>query len=307
MRLSRRTSTLRTEAWLLLPCLLLLAWHFGYTSVYREPGDVVENGYIWGTVYKKLLGLDGEFVRFSLSSDTLMMGALVLALAFQVGRVRLRDLKDPPVLEMLTLAGTMVAIYFILPMGYAEAYYVDVRALPLAALFAIIACMILPADGAADRGSRPTWAVWVAALLVAGNLGYLVKHLGVHSRWLAQYRAVIATLPLGARVLPIYTHAPDGKVVSLLHTFSFAAIDRRAVVPYLQTADTGNPQKYIRYNHRPYAPDETWYGTSPQARSTGKPFPVSTSTCSSRSPSTARACDCRRKWSPRTTAPRCSG
>ncbi len=45
--------------------------------------------------------------------------------------------------------------------------------------------------------------------------------------------------------------------------FAFASIDRDAIVPYLQTGDTGNPQKYLRYRHRPYAPDQLWYGNRP--------------------------------------------
>lgn len=263
LRLWQRTSTLRIETGLLLPCLLLLVWHFGFTTTYREPDDLVENRYIWGTLYKKLIGMDGEFTRFGQRSDALMMGALGLCLSLHVGRARLRDFHNPAVLELLTLAGTMIGLYFILPMGYQEAYFVDVRALPLAALFAIIACLSLPVRTAAERGSRPTWAVWVAALLVLGNLAYLVKHLGMHSQWLKQYRAVIAAIPQGARVFPIYTHASDGRVVPLLHTFSFAAIDRSDLVPYLQTGDTGNPQKYVRYIHRPYAPNQNWYGNIP--------------------------------------------
>jgi hypothetical protein len=260
LRLSRRTSTLRTEAWLLLPCLILLLWHFGWTAAYREPDDLVENPYLWGTIYQKLIGLDGEFARFAMRSDAIMMGALALALALQVGRVRLRDFNDPVVIEMLTVAATMTALYFVLPVGYAEAYYVDVRALPLAALFSILACLSLPVR---TRQGGSTWAVWVAALLVGANFAYLIKHLSVHSRWLAQYRMIIAAIPRGASVLPIYTHGRDGKVEPLLHAYSFAAIDRGDIVPYLQTGDTGNPQKYLRYLHRPYAPEETWYGNVP--------------------------------------------
>jgi hypothetical protein len=263
LRLSLRTTTLRTETWLLLPCVMLLVWHFGFTAAYREPDDLVENPYIWGTVYKKLTGLDAEFMRFAQRPDELMMGALALSVCLHLGRARLRHFNDPAILELLAFAGVMVALYLILPMGYAEAYFVDVRALPLAAVFAIVACLSVPVGTAAERGSRPTWAIWVAALLVLGNLAYLVKHLGADSQWLKQYRRVIAAIPQGARVLPVYTHAPDGRVVPLLHAFSFAAIDRGDIVPYLQTGDTGNPQKYVRYLHRPYAPEQTWYGNIP--------------------------------------------
>jgi hypothetical protein len=258
-RLLRHATTLRLEAWLLVPCMILLGWHFGFASAYRQLGDVVENPYRWGTLYQKIIGLGAEFVRFRLHPDELMMGALLLCLWSYAGRTRLRDLRDPVVLEMLVLAAMMVGLYFVIPMSYSEACYADVRALPLAALFLIFACLSLPVRTAAQRGSSPSLALWIAVLLAIGNLAYLAKQLGANSAWLTQYRTVIAAIPRGAKVFPIYTSQSEWNVGPLRHTFSFALIDRGAVVPDIQTGDTGNPQKYIRYLHRPYAPLEAWY------------------------------------------------
>jgi hypothetical protein len=157
----------------------------------------------------------------------------------------------------------MLAAYFVLPMGYAEAYYVDVRALPYVSLFALLGFLsLVPADSA-EATRKSVLALTFAAVLVAGNFLYLAHHMQSQKQWLTQYRSVIADVPQGSRVLPIYTHAAEGKVVPLLHTFAFASIDRDAVIPYLQTGDTGNPQKYLRYRHRPYAPDPLWYGNLP--------------------------------------------
>ncbi len=262
LRLYRGATRLRTELALLIPCCVLVLWHFSSEEAYRQPGDLVENGYVWGTLLSKFARVASEFWRYRTPTDAMMACALALSVALYGGRVTRRDLKNPAALELLALAGTMIGLYFILPMGYTEAYYVDVRALPLAYLFVILALLTLSARTRHRRG-RPVLAVCVAVLLVAANLAYLVRHLAVQSTWLRQYRAVIAAIPPGAQVLPIYTRGPEGNVVPFLHAHSFIMIDRGGVVPYLQTGDTGNPQKYIRYVNRAYAPLQTWYGDSP--------------------------------------------
>jgi hypothetical protein len=151
-------------------------------------------------------------------------------------------------------------MYLVLPVGYPEAYYVDIRALPMACLFAVLAVVGASADAAPVAGRRRILALAVACLLAIGNLAYLARHFNAHHVWLAQYRTVIGAIPLHARVLPVYTHRGDGSVVPFLHAFSFAVIDRNSIVPYLQTGDTGNPEKYLRYRQRPYRPAQGWYG-----------------------------------------------
>jgi hypothetical protein len=259
LRLWRRTSSLRTEVLLIAPIAALCAWHFGVAVGYTLPGDPIENPYTWGTVYGKLAGLDAEFVRFRFRWDALMGLGLAICMLLFVGRVRLRDLRHATVLEMLLLAATFVAIYVILPMGYSEAWYVDVRALVLASLCVILACANLPTESLWARVPGPALATTLATALVAINLFYLERHLARGQEWLAQYRAVVAALPVGARVLPVMTRPRDGYIAGERHAHAFITIDRDGLMPYAFTADTANPEKYLRYVHKPYAPLEPWY------------------------------------------------
>ncbi|HEU4627642.1 MAG TPA: hypothetical protein VFS52_22995 [Steroidobacteraceae bacterium] len=259
LRLWRRTSAVRIEALLLAPIVALGAWHFGVAAGYTLPGDPIENPYTWGSIDQKLAGLDVELVRFRPPWDAAMALGLALCMAVSVGRVRLRNLLDSPVLEMLLLAGTFIAIYLVLPMGYSEAWYVDVRALALVTLCLILACAMLPSVTPWARKSGPALATFAAAVLVALNLVYLERHLARGLAWLGQYRAVLAALPTGARVLPVVTRSRDGYIATQRHADAFITIDRGGLMPYAFTADTANPEKYLRYVHKPYAPVERWY------------------------------------------------
>jgi hypothetical protein len=262
LRLARRTTRLSAELWLLVPLGALFVWHFCSGYAFRAPGDLVEVPYIWDTLLGKLARIDSEFIRFG-RADVVMMAALAVCVALFVGREKRRRFRHARVIEMFVLSGVSLAVYFALPIGYPEAYYVDIRALPLACLFALIGS--LSAADISNRGAEgPRWlAVGLACLLVLGNLAYLARHLSHDRLWLTQYRSVIAAIPRNSRVLPVYTHAPDGSVAPFLHAFSFAMIDRDSIVPYLQTGDTGNPEKYLRYRRRPYAPAPGWYGDIP--------------------------------------------
>jgi len=53
-------------------------------------------------------------------------------------------------------------------------------------------------------------------------------------------------------------------VVPYLHVSGYVSMDRAAVEPYVFAGDNGNPMKYFRYLHRPYDPEETWYGEIPR-------------------------------------------
>jgi hypothetical protein len=57
----------------------------------------------------------------------------------------------------------------------------------------------------------------------------------------------------------VATHGSEGHINPYLHANSYIAIDREGLMPYAFTADTANPEKYLRYVHKPYRPDETWY------------------------------------------------
>jgi hypothetical protein len=264
LRLWLRTTTLRTEVALFIPVLVVLAWHFTIGAHYREPTDPVMGAYFWGTLQSKLQRLGSEFFHFVPHTDVLMVLLVAACLFARTGVPRWRDLRRPLVLEMLALALLFVAAYFALPIGYAEAYYVDTRPLPLASFFFIAACLALPRPDPITRPGRERLAFALAALLASGNLAYLARHFIAQSAWIAQYRNVVAAIPAHGRVLPVYTHGGDGSVVPFLHVSGYVSMDRAALEPYVFAGDNGNPMKYFRYVHRPYDPAEVWYGEIPR-------------------------------------------
>jgi hypothetical protein len=258
LRLHWRTARLRTELLLLIPVLAALAWHFTVGIGYREPGDPVAGPYFWGTWHSKLARVGNEFFHFAPSTDIVLVLMLAACLLARTGIPRIRDLRRPLVLELLSLSVLFLAMYFALPLGYADAFYVDTRPLPLASFFLVAACLALP-----QRRQAPL-AVALATLLALGNLAYLARHFMAERAWLEQYRAVVAAIPEHGRVLPVYTHGREGSVVPFLHVSGFVSMDRAAVEPYVFAGDNGNPMKYFRYNHRPYDPPEVWYGDIPR-------------------------------------------
>jgi hypothetical protein len=260
----RRTTTLRTEALLLVPLVAVLVWHFAVGHGYREPGDLVVGPYVWGTWSGKFARLGSEFLRFAPRTDGLMVLVLAASVLLLPGAPRRRDLRNPMVLEFLALAATFLAMYFALPIGYSEAWYVDTRPLPVVALFLIFACLALPRTRASAQTRRAAAAVFLAALLAIGNLAYLTRHFISDRAWVARYRSVVAAIPLHGRAFPVFTHGREGAVVPFLHVDGFVTIDRAAVGPYVFAGDNGNPMKYFRYIHRPYDPPLTWYGDVPQ-------------------------------------------
>ena len=282
LRLHWRTTRLRTELALFVPVLAVLAWHFTVGVSYREPGDPVVGPYFWGTWYSKFARIGSEFFHFAPYIDILLVLMLAACLLVRTGIARGRDLRQPLVLELLALSALFLAMYFVLPLGYADAFYVDTRPLPLASFFFIAACLALPSPRPERSGGNPEKRQWrdagrpetqprratVAALLATGlalgNLAYLARHFIAERAWLAQYRAVVAAIPEHGRVLPVYTHGREGSVVPFLHVSGFVSMDRAAVEPYVFAGDNGNPMKYFRYNHRPYDPPEVWYGDIPR-------------------------------------------
>jgi hypothetical protein len=253
----RRDASPSAELWLVLPCLALLAFYFGIAMQYRQPGDLVENPYLWRPVLTKVVNFAGELYRYGARTDGALFLLLVACVAIYVGR--LRNWQRDAVTESVILAALMLILYVALPRGYSEAYFVDVRALPFATLFALLALIQAESSNPLELTGRPVLGVALAVVLATINLIYLGTHFAAQSHWLSDYRAVVARVPERSRVLSIYTRIADGRVFPFRHAFAFALLDRDALVPYLQTGDTGNGQKYIRYVHRPYAPWENWY------------------------------------------------
>jgi hypothetical protein len=264
LRLWLRTTTLRREVALFVPVLVVLAWHFIVAVHYREPTDPVASAYFWGTLQSKLARLGSEFFHYTPRTDVLLVLVLAGCLFARTGVPRWRDLRRPLVLELLALALLFVVTYFALPVGYAEAYYVDTRPLPLASFFFIAACLALPRPDPVRHPRRESIAFLLAVLLGVGNLAYLARHFTTQARWIAQYRSVVAAIPEHGRVFPIYTSGGDGSVVPFLHVSAFVSMDRAALEPYVFAGDNGNPMKYFRYIHRPYDPTEVWYGDIPR-------------------------------------------
>ncbi len=267
LRLWTRRTEWRTEIALFAPIVAVLMWHFGVANHYRDASDPATSPYQWGTLWGKFVRLDSEFIRFAPHSDELMLLALAACLFALVGVPNSRQLRNPRVLEALATSAVFMALYFVFPMAYSEAGYVDIRPLPLASLYLVFACLSVEPQVPTVRTTHATrtWlAVSAAALLAAVNLAYLTRHWVADGKWLAQYRAIVASIPTQARVLPIYTHGREGHIVPFLHVDSYVAIDRTGVEPYVFAGDNGNPMKYFRYRHRPYDPPETWYGDVPR-------------------------------------------
>lgn len=264
LRLWLRTTTLRTEVALLIPVIVVLIWHFAVASHYREPGDPITSTYFWGTWASKFQRIGSQFFHFAPRTDLFLVALMAGALLARTGVPRWRDLRQPLVLEMLALGLTFLAMYFVLPLGYSEAYYVDTRPLPLVSFFLTAACLALPRPDRGVRRTRERLAVALAALLAIGNLAYLTRHFMADRAWIAEYRALAAAIPLHSRVLTIYTYGGEGSFYPFLHTSGFVAMDRAAAEPYVFAADNGNPMKYFRYTHLPYDPPEEWYGEIPR-------------------------------------------
>jgi hypothetical protein len=179
------------------------------------------------------------------------------------GPLRREQLKKPMVLETFALAVTFLALYIVLPLSYSDAWYVDVRALPLFSLFLILAFSgLATGERSADR-IRMSRAVTLAALLASGNLMILVNELAGKDAWLTQYRTVVAAIPPHAHVFPVYTQPVAALVTPFLHANSFVTIDRAGIIPYEFAGDNGSTVRYFRYRHRPYEPSESWYEAVP--------------------------------------------
>ncbi len=285
LRLWLRRTRLRTEIALFAPIMLLLLWHFTVVSGYRDASDEIAAPSIWGTWSGKLARLDSPFIRYSPGTDVWMLllflaslCALALPRASDGGRTldqRIRDFASPEVLEMLALAVAFLAMFFLLPMGYADAFYVDVRPLPLAIVFLMLALLLVEPRGVSAAALAPdpaagkpilAVAIGVATLLASVNLFYLAKHLARDRAWLAQYRSVIGSIPVHGRVLPVFTVGSEGTIVPFMHVDCYVVIDRAGIEPYVFSADNGNPMKYFRYIHKPYDPHQTWYGDLPRPR-----------------------------------------
>lgn len=258
VRLYFQRTTFRTELKLIAPVLAVMLWHFAFADrAYHTQGPIAYE-WLWGTVGLKLTALQFEFLRFGSTSSKLLMLLFALVVGWGLWRdLRWKKLLQPEVLEMLALALTFLCIYFVLPSRYSQAAYVDVRALILISLFVVLARIFLGG----------TFTLPLAALLAILNLAYLSVHLSYDEAWMNDYRAMIARIPAGATVLPVYTGGHEGGVSPRLHASSYIVMDRVASEPYLFAGDLGHPMKYFRYRKAMYGPNQRWF-------SADEPMPV---------------------------------
>jgi|GEM_PF-1857308 len=261
VRLFFGVTTIRREAYLLFPVAALLALHVGFVPEAHGPANPPSSHYDWGTLHQKRSRLWHEFRRFGGTSAKLLLLALVVCVLWPLRQdlLRWRRILTPGVLEHLLIAAAFCGIYIVLPKEYADAAYVDVRALPMIALFGILAALHLAdfRSGGAAFGTLPVRAL--AGLLALANLAYLAAHLTRNDEWITRYREVAAVAPRGANVLPVYTLLKQGDFSSFLHVGSFLVLDSGSVTPYLFSWDRGDSMMYFKYRHRPYMPHESWY------------------------------------------------
>jgi hypothetical protein len=260
-RLWFRSTTLRREIWLIAPVLVFLGWHFAYAGR-LQPGDLPADHYLWGTITEKLRFLNRELLRFGGHFSKVMMIMLTISLLWGMRNdLSWRALTKPAVIEMLALAATFAGIYVVLPSTYTDASYVDLRALAPITLFLILARVYLPDEASSERAFGDSFILPFVALLAMCNLGYLAVHLYKNNTSAAEYREIVARVPRGAYVLPVFTGTRIGTVWPLLHVNSFIVTDRGALTPYLFSGDAGHPMRYFRYKEKHYAPGELWYVT----------------------------------------------
>lgn len=275
LRLLRRELRVGTELALLIPIVVLLLWHLAQGNSGGAPGLLEWSAYSWGGLPAKLSHLDWAFIRFDRRNDHRLLGLGLLCLAGLAWTYRLRESQDRAYrCDMLVLAATFLALYLAIPSSVGVLSWLDVRALPMIAVF--LALALVPRSSVAGRGSitqsnvAPLAAsaqvavstyvpfALVLALAVA-NLVCLHHYMARFGGWLSRYREIVAVVPAGAWVFPIYTNTWDRPVKSTLHACAHTILDRRALNPYLFSRDQGEPMPYFAYRHRPYAPDEDWY------------------------------------------------
>jgi hypothetical protein len=247
----------RQELWLMLPVLALALWHFGFTPP-QGAGTPAVYQPEWSAALKVKAAL-AEFQGFGGHLAEPLIVMFGLCVLWPVRHVlRERAWMKPAVLEQLAIVAAFLAIYIALPRDLKYTAFIDLRALPVIALFVIFAALRMPAEARAGRDFATNPVLILGMLLAAGNLAYLAHQLGPNNAWMARYRAVVKSIPAGGRVLSIYARRQSNSR-PFLHAASFVPLDREGLTPYLFAGDRGDPMLYFRYKHRPYGPAEDWY------------------------------------------------
>lgn len=251
-------TSMRREICLMVPVLALMAWQLGFVpapdastpAVYRPERGGLE---------LKFNALLTEFRAFGghLAEPLILM--LALCVFWPVRRAIIeRAWMKPAVLEQLAIVVAFLVIYIALPRALEHASFIDLRALPVVALFIILAVLHMPSETSTTRQSGTHSVLALAMLLALGNLAYLWLHVGQNNVWMARYRAIVKSVPEGVPVLSVYA-GREAESTPFLHAGAFVVLDRGGITPYLFGGDYGDPMVYFRYKRRPYRPAEDWY------------------------------------------------
>jgi hypothetical protein len=258
VRLWFRSTSLRHEVLLFAPIVALFAWQFGVADHYRLASDLGGEVFRWGPLEGKVHRT--TFNRYGGRLDPILRYVYGLSLLLLIRSRAWRDaFTSPRVVESLAVAAAFFALFFILPFSYSGGSYIDMRMLPPAAFFLLLACLQLPRVGPSAESSRrvPSLALGLAFVLSVANLGYLGKNFVKLSTWSTQYRALFDAIPRGAHVLPICT---NHDIFKYMEPSPITVIDRHvSSFPAIFSGSTGQSMTNFRYIDRPYRPAGDWF------------------------------------------------
>lgn len=199
----------------------------------------------------KVLRLASSFQRYDVATEAALAVLFIAACGLMVARWRgVRD--SWPSFTAGILALVFLGVYVALPYQRGEITYIDVRAVPLITIFALL-CAV----AAAEQQGRRSWGVAALALALAGaNWAVLRAHLRPANAEMAQYRSLARTIPPGSVVLPVVTRPRDGRAEPFDSAGALATIETGALTPYIFT---GGAQPYFKGPGLPWAPGEYWY------------------------------------------------
>jgi hypothetical protein len=143
-------------------------------------------------------------------------------------------------------------MYVALPHMKGNVTYVDVRAIPFVAIFALLFALAV----AEERSTPSRTVALLSVALACANLAVLAVHLRPANRVMAQARELAKSIPPRSLVLPVMSGPVDGRTEPYDGFGLFATIEVGAITPYMFQ---GGAQAYFRLRATPPAPSEFWY------------------------------------------------
>ena len=258
-RLFFHRSAVTREALLVLPVVALVVLNVAMPHAASSPNEHAQYLYEQVRLTEKVTESSYELWRFGGRVSMLLIAMLWLCMVLGCLRAwRWRYVLTPAVVENLLIAVAFMALYVLLPRDYADAAYVDIRALVMITIFLLIASAWL-SDARGGIGYGSLGVTLFSLAVVAMNLGWIAYRIKPLEHWVQDYRKVVASVPVGARVLPVTTQAKVGLFDPFLHAGSYLVLDRNALMPYLFSGNGGDPMKFFVYRQQPYMPHESWY------------------------------------------------